>query len=117
MGTVFEKSIGTWACWSSMKNCSGLEGFRDRIPMMEMKEGLEGSNSIPMRLSIGTSVVWLIRETRDLMIASLYEIKWIDRIRFSSVVLSSWWFIEIGLRKDWSMYENEWDGNTMRNDA
>ena len=58
-----------------MKNCSGLEGFRDRIPMMEMKEGLEGSNSIPMRLSIGTSVVWLIRETRDLMIASLYEIK------------------------------------------
>lgn len=72
-----------------MKNCSGLEGFRDRIPMMEMKEGLEGSNSIPMRLSIGTSVVWLIRETRDLMIASLYEIKEIDRIRFSSVVLSS----------------------------
>ena len=58
-----------------MMNCSGLEGFRDRIPMMEMKEGLEGSNSIPMRLSIGTSVVWLIRETRDLMIASLYEIK------------------------------------------
>ena len=52
-----------------MKNCSGLEGLRDRIPMMEMKEGLEGSNSIPMRL------VWLIRETRDLMIASLYEIK------------------------------------------
>ena len=58
-----------------MKNCSGLEGFRDRIPIMEMKDGLEGSNSIPMRLSIGTSVVWLIRETRDLMIASLYEIK------------------------------------------
>ena len=69
-----------------MKNCSGLEGFRDRIPMMEMKEGLEGSNSIPMRLSIGTSVVWLIRETRDLMIASLYEINRSNTIQQCCVV-------------------------------
>lgn len=71
METVFDKSMGMWACWSWMKNWSGLEGFRVMIPIIEMKEGLEGSNSIPMRLSIGIRVEWLIRETFDLIIASL----------------------------------------------
>lgn len=62
-----------------MKNSSALDGLRVIIPIMEMKEGFEESNSIPMRLSIGRSVVCLIRDMRDLMMAILHCMIWNER--------------------------------------